>query len=408
MSLQCLSSKNLVGLNAVIPPFEKRIGILGGGQLGKMLIESALPWNVRFTVLEADSEAPAVKYAAHYIQGKLSDAEKIHELASHCDILTYEIEHVNVHALLEMEQSGKEVIPSANVLRIIQDKGLQKQFFSTRNLPTAPYVIIEHPGEIGKIEKLGSVDKIVVKSCREGYDGKGVMITDIENLLDQEGKLPFSGACVIETFLEGAREFSVIVARNRRGDVKTYPLIEMVFEAHTNLVEYLFSPAALPEAHVSQANQLAIKAIEGLNGVGIFAVELFFDRKSNWFINEIAPRPHNSGHHTIEACYTSQYEQLNRILLDLPLGDTQLIKPAAMVNLTGPEGLIGDYRITGLEACLRTPGFYLHLYDKKTIKPNRKMGHFTVLASNVDDAMDKALQLKQHIKFEGITQEINE
>lgn len=408
MSLQCLSCKNLVGLNTVIPPFEKRIGVLGGGQLGKMLIESAMPWNVRYTVLEADPEAPAVKYAHTFIQGKLSDAAKIHELSEHCDLITYEIEHVNIHALLELEQSGKEIIPSANVLRIIQDKGLQKQFFTARNLPTAPFVIIEHPGEIDKIQKLGPLEKVVVKSCKEGYDGRGVMVMQTKNLLDNDGKLPFPGACVVEIFLEGAREFSVIVARNRRGEVKTYPLIEMVFEAHTNLVEYLFSPAAIPAAHTEQANQLAIKAIEGLNGVGIFAVELFFDRKSNWYINEIAPRPHNSGHHTIEACYTSQYEQLNRILLDLPLGDTQLIKPAAMVNLTGPEGIYGNYKITGLEACLRTPGFYLHLYDKKTIKPNRKMGHFTVMAANVDDAMDKALQLKQHIRFEEIDQEINE
>lgn len=380
-------------------PFDKVIGVIGGGQLGKMLIESSAGWNLRYHVLEIEDTAPAVRHASGFVKGSLTDSEKIRELASTSDILTYEIEHIDAATLFELEQNGKEVIPSASVLQIIQDKGVQKQYFKNKGLSTSPFVILNHPGEIDKLRELGPQEKLVVKSCREGYDGKGVAVIKSENILNAEGRLPFEGACVVEKFIYNAREFSVQVARNRKGEIKTYPVVEMVFDPISNLVDYLFAPANINEESAKIACDIAIKAIEGFQGVGIFAVELFMNYSGDWFINEIAPRPHNSGHHTIEACYTSQYEQLNRILLDLPLGDTSLIQPAAMVNLVGPYGLQGSYQLEGLDVCFRTPGFYLHLYDKKTIKPDRKMGHFTVLASNVDNAIDRALMLKQHLRF---------
>lgn len=380
-------------------PFDTIIGVVGGGQLGKMLIESSAGWNLKYNILEAEESAPAVRHASGYIKGVLTDSDKIRELAAKSDIITYEIEHIDAHTLYELEQKGMPVIPSASVLQIIQDKGVQKQYFKRKGLPTSPFVILNHPGEMDKLRELGPQEKLVVKSCREGYDGKGVAVIKADKILDEAGKLPFEGAVVVEKFIYNAREFSVQVARNRNGEVKTYPVVEMVFDPISNLVDYLFAPANIQEESAKIARDLAIKAIEGFQGVGIFAVELFMNYSGEWFVNEIAPRPHNSGHHTIEACYTSQYEQLNRILLDLPLGDTSLIQPAAMVNLVGPYGLQGTYKLEGLEVCFRTPGFYLHLYDKKTIKPDRKMGHFTVLARTVDDAIDQAMMLKKHLRF---------
>lgn len=379
-------------------PFDKTIGIIGGGQLGKMLIESSAGWNVKYAVLENDPEAPAVRHANTFVHGKLTDGEKIRELALVSDVLTFEIEHIDAATLFELEQSGKRVIPSASILKIIQDKGLQKQYFKKQQLPTSPFIVVnasnlpEIPAEI-----IDNTDKVVVKSCREGYDGKGVSIVKKESIA-QNG-LPFKGNCVIEKFISGAREISIIVARNQQGEMVFYPPAEMVFDPVANLVDYLFTPAELTANQLKTGNEIAGKAISGFNGVGIFAVEFFLDRNGNWYINEIAPRPHNSGHQTIEACYTSQYEQLNRILLGLPLGDPSLIMPAAMVNLVGNNDTHGEYDIAGLEPCLRTPGFYLHLYDKNTIKPNRKMGHYTVMASNTQNAIDKAMELKKHLIF---------
>jgi 5-(carboxyamino)imidazole ribonucleotide synthase len=387
-----------VGLKNMVKPFEKTIGIIGAGQLGKMLIESAAGWNVNYAVLENDAHAPAVKKAGIFIQGKLTDGDKIRELATHCDVMTFEIEHIDADTLYELEQQGKTVIPSASILKIIQNKGSQKQYFIAKNLPTSPFVVINHASEIDKIESLSpEIQKVVVKSCRDGYDGKGVSIMNKSDLMNNG--LPFEGSCVVEAFVANAREISIIVARGKNGETKVYPATEMVFDPLSNLVDYLFAPAEISPNELKKANEIAIAAIEGFNGVGIFAVELFLNHAGAWFINEIAPRPHNSGHHTIEACYTSQYEQLNRILLGLPLGDTSLIKPAAMVNLVGSNDFSGNYSITGLDACLTTPGFYLHLYNKSTIKPDRKMGHFTVLASSAEEAVSKALNLKQHLKF---------
>jgi 5-(carboxyamino)imidazole ribonucleotide synthase len=382
----------------VIKPFDKRIGIIGGGQLGKMLIESAAGWNLNYVILETDEHAPAVRYASGFIKGSLTDSAKIMELSAQADVITYEIEHLDAHTLFEIEQTGVLVIPSAGILKIIQDKGLQKLFYEKHGLPTVPFILADNEKKIENLNSLRS-HRIVIKNCKEGYDGKGVEIMDKQAFVQNGMKLPFTGPCIIEEFVTNALEYSVIVARNRTGDVKVYPPVEMVFDDEANLVEYLFAPARLTPEQEEYARHISLEAIDRLEGIGIFAVEIIGDEVGNLFINEIAPRPHNSGHHTIEACITSQYEQLNRILLGLPLGETDLLQPAVMVNLLGPPGFEGPYSIEGTEEAFKIPGFHLHLYNKQISKHKRKMGHYTVIAPTIDEALDHAMKIKDSLHF---------
>ena len=379
----------------MLPP-NKKIGIIGGGQLGKMLIEAGQPWNVHYTILETQS-APAADIANKHIVGDLMDAGKIKELAAECDVLTYEIEHINVEALLELEKSGKRIIPSPAILRIIQDKGLQKLFFRDQDIPTTEFEIAENPSQwMDKLLKLRG-EKIAAKLRKGGYDGKGVELVNKSDMMNFHDRIPFREPVVLEEFVENAVELSVIVARTEKGEISTFPTVEMQFDPVANLVEFLFAPADISPAIEEKARRIAMETISKLNGAGIFAVEMFLDQDHNIFVNEVAPRPHNSGHHTIEACYTSQYEQLNRILLDLPLGSTGLVKPAAMINLLGFEGITGAYEITGLDKILRLEGVYIHLYNKASTKPKRKMGHVTILGDTIAEVKEKASTVKQFL-----------
>jgi 5-(carboxyamino)imidazole ribonucleotide synthase len=379
----------------MLPP-KIKIGIIGGGQLGKMLIEAGQPWNAHYTILETSS-APAADIANRHIVGELSDAEKIKELASECDVLTYEIEHINVQALLELEQSGKRIIPSPAILEIIQDKGLQKLFFKHHNIPTTDFELAENPTQwTDKLLKLRG-ERIAAKLRRGGYDGKGVELVNKSDMLTFYNRIPFSEPVVLEEFVENAIELSVIVARDANGEIRTFPTVEMQFDPVANLVEFLFAPADISEALDEKAKRIAMETIFKMGGVGLFAVEMFLDQDHNIFVNEVAPRPHNSGHHTIEACYTSQYEQLNRILLGLPLGGTDLIKPAAMLNLLGFEGVNGAYEVTGLDKILGLEGVYIHLYNKAETKPKRKMGHITILGDNMEQVREKVAVVRQHL-----------
>lgn len=377
-------------------PVKTRIGIIGGGQLGKMLIESSRSWNVHYTILENDAYCPASLVADKVIVGSLMDADKIRELAAECDVLTWEIEHINVDALLELEREGVKIIPSPATLKIIQDKGLQKQFYAENGLSTAAFELMDtHAQLVEGIKKLTG-EKVVVKSRTGGYDGKGVEIVakaDIEN-----GSFTLKQPSVLEQFHAEITEYAVIVARNGEGQTSVFPLIEMYFHPVSNLVEFLFSPARISPEVESQCKQLAMGAIEKLNGVGLFAVELFVTEQQQVLINEIAPRPHNSGHHTIEGCYTSQFEQLNRVLLNMPLGSTNLVQPCAMINLVGPENLSGEYRLNS-DALLMHEGVYVHLYNKAEIRPNRKMGHVTVLSPSLDELIEKAENIRSIIEF---------
>ncbi len=375
-------------------PSKKTIGIIGGGQLGKMLMEAGKPWNLKYHILDV-ADAPASSLAEKHLVGGLMDADKIKELAENCDVLTYEIEHIHLDALLELEAAGKTIIPSPKILEIIQDKGLQKLFFKHQNIPTTDFELAENQTEWAeKLIKLKG-DKVAAKLRKGGYDGKGVELVDKKVMLEQYNQIPFSEPVVLEEFVGNAIELSVIVARNSKGEMTTFPTVEMEFDPKANLVEFLFAPASISHEIDEKAKRIAMECIFKLQGIGVFAVEMFLNSKGEIFVNEIAPRPHNSGHHTIEACYTSQYEQLNRILLDMPLGDTSLISPAAMLNLLGAENVNGPYEITGLETILAIPGVYIHLYNKATTKPKRKMGHITVLGNTLDEVKKKAATIKQ-------------
>lgn len=378
-------------------PVQKTIGVIGGGQLGKMLIEASRPWNTEYIVLEADAACPAAMVASRVIVGSLMDASKIRELAAVSDILTFEIEHINVDVLLELEQEGKTIIPSPKVLQVIQDKGLQKKFYTRAGIPTATYAMVDAGNPLGEALKKVNGETIVVKNCKGGYDGKGVNIVKRKELLS--GEFQFTGDLVLEEFQDDMVEVSVIVARAQDGEIRTYDPIEMYFNPVSNLVEFLFSPANIDESAAAKCRDIALHAIEAMGGIGIFAVELFICSNGEVLVNEIAPRPHNSGHHTIEGAYTSQFEQLNRILLGLPLGDTAMVCPAAMVNLVGPEGLEGSYKLRDTELLLGTTGVYIHLYNKKVIKAHRKMGHVTILASNFDELISRAEFVKGHSDF---------
>lgn len=380
-------------------PFSTRIGVVGGGQLGKMLIESANRMNVSFNILENDPNAPSARYATHFVQGALTDSDAIRRLAELSDVITYEIEHIDVETLIELEAEGKKVYPAPGILKIIQDKGLQKSFYSEHHLPTSKYILVEEILDCAdEIDALPG-EKLVVKSRKGGYDGKGVAITTRQNLSSEFPDLPFDGPCLIEEFIENAVELSVIVARNSRGEEKAFPSCEMVFDPELNLVDHLYSPANLSNEQEQELERIAKEAILKMDGVGLFAVEFFMTKEGDFLINEIAPRPHNSGHHTIEANITSQYEQLMRILLDLPLGNTALRSPAVMINLIGPAGVTGDYEIEGLDDFHAIEGTSLHWYNKEVTKPGRKMGHFTVCAPSVDLALERANEARKALRI---------
>jgi 5-(carboxyamino)imidazole ribonucleotide synthase len=377
-------------------PSNKTIGIIGGGQLGKMLIEAGKPWNIKYAILENEN-APASSISDVHIHGELNDAEKIFELAKISDVITYEIEHINIQALHELEAAGKTIIPSPKILEIIQDKGLQKLFFKHHNIPSTDFELAENPTEwADKLLKLKG-SKVAAKLRKGGYDGKGVELISKQTILDAYNQIPFSEPVVLEEFVENAVELAVIVARNEKGEICTFPTVEMEFDPKANLVEFLFSPAEIDSKIEEKARQIAMECIFKMQGIGIFAVEMFLDKDNNIFVNEIAPRPHNSGHHTIEACYTSQYEQLNRILLGMPLGNTDFIKPSAMINLLGFEGINGAYEITGLDQILNIKGVYIHLYNKADTKFKRKMGHITILGENMEDIRIKVTEIRKHL-----------
>lgn len=365
--------------------------------MGKMLIEASRPWNTLNIVLEADLNCPASRVADEVIVGSLYDEAKIRELAAQCDVVTFEIEHVNVQALHRLESEGKEIIPSPRILNIIQDKGVQKLFYREHGIPTSPFLLLKQGVSLSS-EHISSFknDKVVVKSCMGGYDGKGVEIVNKSRIL-QDG-FTLESDSVIEEFQTDMIEISVIVARDRNGETLSYDPVEMYFNPRSNLVEFLFSPSRLNANLSAQCREVAMNAVSALGGPGLFAVELFAG-ENGVLVNEIAPRPHNSGHHTIEGAYTSQFEQLNRILLNFPLGDTDMVCPAAMVNLVGPEGLDGQYQLKFGKELLQTPGVYIHLYNKETIRPNRKMGHITVLAETLDALLAKAENVKEKAAF---------
>jgi 5-(carboxyamino)imidazole ribonucleotide synthase len=377
-------------------PLKQRIGIIGGGQLGRMMIEEALRLNIVFNTLDA-ADAPCASLAHTHIVGKLTDGDAIRKLASISDVLTFEIEHVAIQTLLELEAEGKRIVPSPKILQIIQDKGLQKQFYDAHHIPTAPYVLVDKPSQWKEAALQLNSERFAAKTRKDGYDGKGVTLTTQEALLN--GAIPFTQPSLLEAFIPCQKEISVMVARHQDGSVMSWPVVEMVFDPQANLVTFLDCPASISALLEAKAIAIAQTCIEKLNGIGVFAVEMFVTHDDKILVNEIAPRPHNSGHHTIEACYTSQFEQLVRILAGLPLGSTKLIQPAVMMNLLGAADFSGSYRLQGLEEAMAIPGVYVHLYDKKESKPMRKMGHVTITAPTLKEARITAQEVNNLLRF---------
>ena len=376
-----------------------KIGIIGGGQLGRMMIEESLRLNVEFTVLENTNDCPCYGLANQFIEGSLYDETKIKTLSEATDVMTFEIEHINTEALLALEKEGKTIIPSPKVLQIIQDKGLQKQFYIDNNIPTSPFILVNDANEWPEaVAQLGTA-KFVAKTRKDGYDGKGVAILNSSAFLNGEIAVPFQTPCILEAFIPCEKEIAIIVAKDAYNNIVAYDPIEMEFDPIANLVTFLFAPAQLTEAVANKAKKMAMELVSCLNSPGLFAVEMFVSANNEILVNEIAPRPHNSGHHTIEACYTSQYEQLVRILLGLPVGSPGILKPAAMINLLGPSHFSGKYALDNWSEISAIEGVYIHLYGKKESKPIRKMGHITLLANTVDELKAKADKVMSLIGF---------
>lgn len=365
------------------------MGILGGGQLGRMFIQVATNYDVRVSVLDPSPDAPCSKLAHDFTVGDFADYDTVYRFGQTVDVLTIEIEHVNVDALEALEKEGKTVYPSSRVLRIVKDKGLQKQFYQDNEIPTAPFKLIENASALSEVKF-----PIVQKLRTGGYDGKGVVV-----LRKQDDLLEaFNAPSILEEVIDFEKEISVIIARNASGQIKSFPLVEMEFNPEANLVEFLFSPASVQYSVAQQACALAHRLVEKMDFVGLLAVEMFLDKEGNILVNEIAPRPHNSGHHTIEACVTSQYEQFMRAILNLPLGDTSLVRPAVMINLLGEKGYSGAVHYEDLEEAMKWPGVYVHLYGKSETKPFRKMGHVTVSCVDLEEAKRTARKVMETVK----------
>ena len=373
-----------------------RVGIIGGGQLGMMLLQEADLNAATYTVLEASEDCPSKPYCQNFIQGSLKDAQAIRNLAEVSDVLTWEIEHINVDTLIELEKEGKTIIPKPLILKMIQDKGAQKTFFAENHIPTAAFDLIDAT-EIKNLDfSRYPQEKIVIKTRTGGYDGKGVSICLKKDL--QQGIVPFEGPILVEEFVQDVLELAVIVAVDQNGNHSSFPSIEMYFNEKSNLVEFLFSPANVNETVEVKSREIAEQVITAFQTPGLFAVELFLTPEGQILVNEIAPRPHNSGHHTIEGCVTSQFAQLDRILLNKSLGDTSLKQPSAMINLVGPENLVGTYKLDELEYWNSQKDVFIHMYGKTESRPNRKLGHVTVIADNFEALLERAEFVKEKMK----------
>jgi 5-(carboxyamino)imidazole ribonucleotide synthase len=367
-----------------------KLGILGGGQLGRMLIQETINLDVDVHILDPDANAPCKNIAHSFTHGSFKDFETVLAFGKTMDVLTIEIEHVNVDALAQLESEGVKVYPQPSIIRMIQDKGAQKEFYTKHEIPTSEYRLI------GENEAKNHTDFFpVFQKLREGgYDGKGVQLLKSEADLGNA----FSEASVLEKAVDLEKELSVIVARNPQGEIKTFPTVELEFNPVANLVEFLFSPAKVSDEVEKTSQELSRKIAEKLEIVGLLAVELFLDKQGNVFVNEIAPRPHNSGHQSIEGNYTSQFMQHLRAILDVSLGNTEIVKPSVMVNLLGEDGFTGDAIYEGLEDVLAMNGVNVHLYGKQLTKPFRKMGHVTVIAETLAEAKNTAKQVQQTLK----------
>ncbi len=373
----------------------QKIGILGGGQLGKMLCQAGSKMGLDISILEKDSSFPAYNVCNQFICGDINNFDDVVSFGKNMDIITIEIENVNIRALEYLEDHGVKVYPPTAALKIIRDKGLQKTFYEGSNFPTSDFSLYRDASSIRNAVDTGKLTiPFVQKSRTDGYDGKGVHI--VRNT-DDLNKL-LNASSLVEDIVDVAEEIAVVVARSPSGDTTYFPTVEMEFHPTANLVEYLICPSSITLAQQELAKKLAISVAEKLDIVGLLAVEMFVDKQGHILINEVAPRPHNSGHHTIEACTISQYEIHLRAILDLPMPLPELIRPAVMVNLLGEPEHNGTAIYEGIEECLAISGVYPHLYGKKETKPFRKMGHVTIVNSDLNTAKAHAKFVKDTLK----------
>jgi len=380
--------------NSSIGP-RRKVGILGGGQLGLMLCQAAIDWDLDTYILDQSKDYPAAGICKHFTEGNFRDYNDVMSFGKELDLITIEIEDVSLEALYDLEKMGKTIHPKPSALATIKDKTLQKKYYKDKHIPTAPFIVFEDKQAlISFLENNSEWLPCIWKNALGGYDGKGVKkITSLE-----EAMLLPDVKCLIEELVDIDKEIAVIAARNANGDIRCFDTVEMDFHPQANLVEYLISPSSVNDIQKATAKQIAVELIDSLDICGLLAVEMFLTKDNEILVNEVAPRPHNSGHHTIEAAFTSQFQQHLRGILNLPLGDTTAKYCSIMVNLLGEEGHSGPVQYEGAGEVLSIAGVYLHFYGKSETKPVRKMGHATILSDNMDDAKSKASKVKSLLK----------
>ena len=375
------------------------IGILGGGQLGKLLTDVTRKWDIRTHVLDSNAGAPAKNGCYRFVQGDLMDYETVLNFGKEVDVLTIEIEHVNIDALFELEKAGVLVYPKPETVDIIQNKQTQKAFFVAQKLPTAPFISCKNKKELlAHVSNARFTFPFIWKAARFGYDGYGVKKIDDKAAIYA---LP-DNQCIIEALVPIKQEIAIIAARSPDGEIALYSPVGMAFHPEANQVEYVYFPADISKEMTKKAHEITHKLVRAWGYIGLLAVEFFVDNEDNLLINEVAPRPHNSGHITIEGANTSQFEQHIRAILNAPLGKTRFDQPAIMANVVGPQELNGPFVYEGVDHILNTPKAALHIYGKKTTKTKRKWGHITITGANLNDIFKEIKDLKAKIKLKAI------
>ncbi|HTD92298.1 MAG TPA: 5-(carboxyamino)imidazole ribonucleotide synthase [Chitinophagaceae bacterium] len=368
-----------------------KVGILGGGQLGRMLLQAAANYPVETFVLENDPECPAAHLCDHFVLGDIRNFDDVYAFGKQLDALTIEIENVNTDALEKLEAEGLRLFPRPSVLKTIKNKILQKEYYKKHEIPSPEYRVTQN---LAALNEAADFLPAVHKLGEGGYDGRGVQVLKTK---EDIGK-GFDAPSILEKMIVIHKEIAQLVAINEKGDTALYPPVEMVFDPHLNLLDHQLCPAAIEEKSLWKVEAIALSVARNFASPGIFAIEMFIDKEGNVLVNETAPRVHNSGHHSIEAHYSSQFDMLWRIILRYPLGNTDAILPSIMVNIIGAEGFSGDVKYEGLEEVLKIDNAFIHLYGKKQTKPGRKMGHVTIISKERQDLTHKANIVKHTLK----------
>ncbi len=372
-----------------------KIGILGGGQLGYMFLQNALQYPYEIHILDPSENAPCAKHAHHFVRGDFADYQTVLDFGKDLDAIGIEIEHVSVDALRELKSMGKRIVPDPETLAIIQDKSLQKQFYVDNKIPTAPYFELENWKDLICVV---TEFPLFQKANKGGYDGKGVQYLNSRNEIEKILRVP----SIYETPADLEKEIAVVVVADGKGNLVSYPVVELVFNQEYNLLDYLLIPGNLSESHTIEAEIIARKVVSNFNSPGVFAVEMFLNKNGTIWVNETACRVHNSGHSTIEAAKSSQFDQMLRVLAGLPLGSTELYATSAMVNLIGAERETGLAQIENLDEMLEIPGVYLHWYAKEETRPGRKMGHVTLVDEDLERLKSNIEKVNKTVKVTAI------